>query len=177
MKRIRLGRAIMGTRFRDWWGVKQFLGITRGIQRSALVRRLGSPTPPMVRVYFWTMGVTVLSATAACWPLITGAGGKQAAEVLGGTEFLLAGIVIMIGGVTDLLCGINERHPRPLARAMTVMVSIVWGFASLGYSARVGNHVGPPTSGQVAVTILIFICTAGWGTYAVWLAADGGRLP
>lgn len=132
-----------------------------------------NPTPRMVRVYFWTLGVTLLSTVAVCWPLITGSGEHIGpAKTFGGVEFLLAGIVIMFGGVTDLLCSNRSEHPR--AQILVVLCSVLSSFLGLSFSARLAAIKGPPPGPYILFAVVVFIFTITCGTIAVWLGGEGG---
>ncbi|MEU1180654.1 hypothetical protein ABZ464_23940 [Streptomyces sp. NPDC005820] len=146
---------------RDWFRSRE----------AALRKSLVSPSSRKTRLYLWTIGVVLFSLMAVCWPLITGAGHKTPAFIFGGVEFILAGIVIMVGGVTDLLSAVAERRPR--ARALTVLVSVLLGSVSLGFSARLSADTGVPSAGYIAMSVALFTLAAACGMYAVWLAERG----
>ncbi|MFF7931819.1 hypothetical protein [Streptomyces sp. NPDC007940] len=131
-----------------------------------------NPSPRMTRVYFWSIGVTVLSVMAACWPLITGSEDHVGpAKTFGGVEFLLAGIVIMFGGVTDLLCNSSGKYPR--TRVLLILSSVLSAMLALGFTARLAGLKGPPPGPYIAETASLFVFTIVCGTLAVWLGADG----
>ncbi|MFC9219929.1 hypothetical protein ACFT8W_03825 [Streptomyces hygroscopicus] len=122
------------------------------------------------RVLCWTVGVTVISFIAVCWPLFTGVGGKSPARIFGGVELLLAGVVIMVGGVTDLLA--SDRQLYPWSHKMVILLGVVWIFASIGLSTRFAALEGhTPSAGYVAMAVILFSLTVALGTLAVWMGA------
>ncbi|MFE1923433.1 hypothetical protein ACFW91_12785 [Streptomyces asoensis] len=154
---------------RDWFVV------TERAFRESLI----DPSRRKTRLYLWIIGVILFSLMAVCWPLITGSGHKTPAFIFGGIEFLLAGIVIMVGGVTDLLSVAPDDRLR--ARALTFLTSILLASASLGFTARLAAreregsqpgqyHTPVPPAGYIVLTVALFSLTSICGTYAVWLA-------
>ncbi|MDX2557272.1 hypothetical protein [Streptomyces stelliscabiei] len=139
--------------------------------RAEKGRKIFNPSPRMIRVYFWSLGVTLLSVIAACWPLITGSGEAAGpAKTFGGVEFLLAGIVIMFGGVTDLLCSSEGKYPR--TRVLLILSSVLSAVLALGFSSRLAGHEGPPSAPYIVEAVSLFVFTVVCGTFAVWLGAD-----
>ncbi|MFF6807530.1 hypothetical protein [Streptomyces sp. NPDC012616] len=134
--------------------------------------KIVNPSSRMVRVYFWSLGVTALSIMVVCWPLITGSGEHEGpAKTFGGVEFLLAGIVVMLGGVTDLLCSGDGKYPR--ARVLLILSSFLSAVLALGFTARLAGLTGPPSGPYIAEAVSLFVFTAVCGTWAVWLGAGG----
>ncbi|WP_371598555.1 hypothetical protein [Streptomyces sp. NBC_00564] len=140
-------------------------------REKTLRESLVSPSPRKMRLYLWSIGVTLFSFMAVCWPLITGSGTKTPANIFGGVEFILAGIVIMVGGMTDLISAKSEIRPR--ARSLTFMVSVLLGSASLGFTSRLSDESHVPSAGYIAMTVTLFVLTVLCGTFAVWLAEEG----
>ncbi|WP_405893683.1 hypothetical protein OG272_15625 [Streptomyces sp. NBC_00104] len=125
--------------------------------------------PEGLRVALFTVGVVAFSLIAVCWPLITGEGNKSAEQVFGGVEFLLAGIVVMIGGVTDLVA--SDDVKRPGTRKMALMLSVFWAVICLGYSVRLAKYAdSTPPAEYVVGTVLLVLCLMAYGSYSVWLA-------
>ncbi|MER7110828.1 hypothetical protein [Streptomyces sp. NPDC000229] len=112
------------------------------------------------------------SLIVVSWAMITGTGNQTPARVFGGVEFLLSGVVIMIGGSADLLT--SEVPGRPNARKIVLAAAAVFMLPCVGYSQRLSALSGYTPSGTlVTVTVLLFILTVACGTYAVWLSASG----
>ncbi|MFD5732526.1 hypothetical protein ACFWIY_06850 [Streptomyces sioyaensis] len=152
----------MKKELRDW-----FISKERAFRNSVV-----DPSARKTRLYLWTIGVTLFSLMAVCWPLITDSGDKSPARIFGGVEFLLAGIVIMVGGVTDLLS--SAANWRPRAQSLTVLVSVLLGSSSLGFSARLANlGAHTPPGDYLTLSVALFVLTVSCGTYAVWLAERG----
>ncbi|MGV9277734.1 hypothetical protein [Streptomyces griseosporeus] len=132
---------------------------------------LYDPSARVVRVYYWTIGVTLLAFVAICWPLIAGSDGKEASEIFGGSEYPLAGTLIMVAGVTDLLYGDRMRHPY--ASGMLVLLSVLLLFLSLGIANRLESP-GDPAGWEYGMASAFFLLDVLCGTYAVWLGGEGG---
>jgi quinol-cytochrome oxidoreductase complex cytochrome b subunit len=151
----------MDAKIRDWFRS----------QEMRLRKSIIAPSLRKTRLYLWIIGVIIFSLMAVCWPLITGSGNKTPAFTFGGVEFILAGFVIMVAGVTDLLSVASDRRPR--ARSLTILVGILLGSASLGFSARLADDERVPSAGYITMAVALFILTVICGTYAVWIAERG----
>ncbi|MEV6740476.1 hypothetical protein AB0N14_27400 [Streptomyces sp. NPDC051104] len=130
-------------------------------------------TPQKARVSLFTIGAVTFAATALSWPLITGVmGDKTPSKIYGSVECILAGILVAVAGIMDLVTSRDVRTPD--SRNFMVVFTFLLVFLSLGYSVRLIKYaeVGPPTE-YVWMTVIISLILAACGSYAVWIGAGG----
>jgi hypothetical protein len=125
----------------------------------------------------WLVGVIIVAMVAVCLPLLWNALTQQPvhyAHVFGGHEFILAGMVVMLGGVVELW-GVGVRPERErdrtyVMRASYFAISVgIYGYGAR-YSVYVGNHDLAPNAFSLFVCSFIFTISAVVGTSAVLLA-------
>lgn len=137
------------------------------------------PTGRQVRARLvqWGVGVVAVALGAVGAPLIWAAysGDPIAyAHVFGGPEFVLAGVVVMLGGTVELY-GKTLRTERQAARLRIFLwCAFASGLGMLGYAARYVSYTESnptePSGFILFLCTLIFTISVACGTAAVLLA-------
>lgn len=129
------------------------------------------------RMRQWITGVVAVALVAVALPLIWEALTRQSvhfAKVFGGHEFILAGVVVMLGGVFELW-GVRVRPERERQRDRVVYASmgaLVLGVLAYAarYSMHAESHAAETDTFALVLCSFVFAISAIIGTSAVLLA-------